>query len=683
MAGEHQKKHAELVKKLQEMEEVYYGPNPEKAAPDAIYDALFIDLQKLEAAHPELISPSSPTQAVGHAQKNRQARSAKKRAPQDNPEDNILFSSVEHKVPMLSIENIYNLAELNEWAEARLTKDLKEVLAEKKLVFTAELKIDGLALSLHYAKGVLRQAVTRGNGILGDDVTTHIRALQNFPQEIPWQESIELRGELCFPIAEFKAYNAYLEQADKPLFANPRNAAASSIRGKSTAEFTERKLAIIIYDWVENPKFNSHFENLQFLKQQGFTISPKLLKSDQLEEITDFYAKIEQQRESLAVGIDGLVVKLDDLALRQFLGTTNKAPRWAKAWKFKEEVAKTLLLDVENSVAKTGKITPVAILQPVQLAGTVVKRATLYNHKNVAELDLYYQDSCFIKKGGDIIPAVIGVDKDHRQAQAKQVLPPSLCPACSSSLVASESGVDLLCLNEACPAKLIGRLTHFVSRDALNIEFLAEKQLELFIEKKFIARLSDIFLLQDHRSELLSLAGYGAKKVENILSGIEKSKACLLSKFIYALGIHSIGKVGALRLSLFFKSWQAFLDAEREDLLQVEEMGEKVSDQVLTWKNNPSNRQDVEAMFSYGLRVLEDKAQELRDFVITGVLSQPRSHYEERLKNAGFILKNDVTRKTAYLLAGENAGSKLEKAERLGVKVIAEQDLEKVLAGFI
>lgn len=818
----------ELRKTLEYHNYKYYIENNPEIS-DLEFDRLMHELERLEAAHPECYDPNSPTQRVG----------------QDLNQE---FMQVEHKYPMLSLGNTYSEEELREF-DSRVRRTAGEV------EYVCELKYDGTSISLTYINGVLTQAVTRGDGVRGDDVTANVRTIRTVPLQLrgDYPEEFEIRGEILMPFSVFNRLNQERAEAGEPLFANPRNAAAGTLKLQNSSLVAKRHLDCYLYYIPgEITPASTHYGNLMKAREWGFYMPPYVELCKSMEEVWAFVGKWDKERVNLPVPIDGIVVKVNDLEKQRLLGYTAKSPRWAIAYKFKAEREETPLISVSYQVGRTGSITPVANLEPVHLAGTTVKRASLHNADIIAELDLHEHDTVYVEKGGEIIPKIVGVDVDRRVTGALPVEFITHCPECGTELVRIEGEANHYCPNEDhCPPQIAGKIEHFVSRRAMDIEGMGEETIDLLLSRQFIRDVGDIYALPQRRDELVGLekiiypesfeltriplgkiiygfeiglknisarnaemlaAHFGSlkalseagpevlaalpwsgseekektvnrvldyfrmpfnevlerlreagevadipldiviyalnipgiglhkadllasvfdyiyelsvaspaqltaiegiseedaaqvvsffkrneklvrklntlnvyrmqeKSVENLIQGIEKSKSAGFAAFLYGLGIRYIGETASRNLAKSFKNIRNLMSADYEQLTEVEDIGGQMANSILKYFAREENRRLVERLLAAGIRAEIEETAGVSDvlqgvvFVITGTLSRPREFFKELILNAGGKVSDAVSAKTAFLLAGENAGSKLKKAEKLGVPVISESE---------
>ncbi|NCE72892.1 NAD-dependent DNA ligase LigA [Odoribacter sp. Z80] len=819
---------AELRKILEYHNYKYYIENAPEIS-DQKFDEWMHELEGLEAAYPELYDPNSPTQRVGQ-------------------DINREFVQVLHKYPMLSLGNTYSEQELREF-DQRVRK-----VAGEGVQYVCELKYDGTSISLTYTNGELTQAVTRGDGVRGDDVTANVRTIRTIPLKLHGDcpSEFEIRGEILMPFSTFNRLNQEKAGAGEPLFANPRNAAAGTLKLQNSAQVAKRQLDCFLYYIPgEATPASTHYGNLMKAKEWGFHIPPYLCLANSFEEVWNFITYWDSERKNLPVPIDGIVIKVNDIEKQHLLGYTAKSPRWAIAFKFKAEQEATPLIDVVYQVGRTGSITPVANLEPVHLAGTTVKRASLHNADIIAALDLHEHDTVYVEKGGEIIPKIVGVNKSRRKPGALPVKFITDCPECGTKLIRIEGEANHYCPNEDhCPPQIAGKIEHFVGRKAMNIEGMGEETIDLLLSKKFIRNVADIYTLPFRREELVglekivypenfemtsiplgkiiyafeiglknisarnaegiaeyfgSLEAYSKatreellrwvdegsanrildyfrlpfnetlirleeagktdniplgdviyalhisgidrhkadllaarfdyiyelsvaspeelvkvegiddveaevitiffaqheklvrklntlsvyrmqeKSVDNLIAGIEKSKSAGFASLLNALGIRYIGETASCNLAKSFRNMHSLMEAGYEQLIEVEDIGEQMANSLLRYFGKEENRQLVKRLMEYGVEAeIEEKAGESDQlsgvvFVITGTLSRPREYFKEMVLNAGGKVSDAVSSKTTYLLAGENAGSKLKKAEKLGTRIISEQEFYKLL----
>lgn len=636
---------------------------------DFEFDQKMRELQDLEAAHPEYFDPHSPTQRVGSdLTKN--------------------FDQVVHKYPMLSLGNTYSKEEVRDFYE-RVGRSLNEPFE-----IVAELKYDGTSISVTYKEGRLSQAVTRGDGVRGDDVTANVKTIRSVPLKLrpgSYPDEFELRGEILLPWSEFDRLNKEREEQEEPLFANPRNAASGTLKLQDPKIVASRKLdAYFYYLLGESLPEESHYENLQEVRSWGFKVSDAMRKCHDLQEIYDFIDYWDVERKNLPVATDGIVLKVNSLRQQRNLGYTAKNPRWAIAYKFQAERAVTTLREVSYQVGRTGAITPVANLDPVLLAGTVVKRASLHNADIIANLDLHIGDQVFVEKGGEIIPKIVGVDVDYRSANpvGEKVQFISHCPECGTALVRPEGEAAHYCPNETgCPPQIKGRIEHFVTRKAMNIN-IGPETIEDLYEKGLVRDIADLYTLR--MEDLLSLERWAEKSARNLLKSLDESKSVPFERVLYGLGIRYVGETVAKRLASVFHSIGQLREASFETLVGVDEIGERIAQSVLYYFKDERNVRIVERLESYGLKmaidesVLANKSDKLKGLtiVISGTFARhSRDEYKAMIEQHGGKNTGSISKKTNYLLAGENMGpAKLEKATALGIKILSEDEFLNLLS---
>ena len=658
-----QRRMDELAGELDRLNYEYYM-NDRSLVSDEEFDAMMRELQDLERQYPELASPLSPTKRVGG-------------------EVNKSFRSVQHRFPMLSLGNTYNIAEIEEF-EARTRKLLDGV----PFTYTCELKYDGVAIGLTYRHGRLVQAVTRGNGTTGDDITTNAKTIPTIPLQLrgDYPDDFEARGEVVYPFDAFNAMNAQREADGDEPFANPRNAASGSLKLQDSAECAKRKLMFCMYfmmapDGVALP--DTHFGRLDYARQMGFKVQPYIKECKDINEIKDFIEYWDHARWELPFGIDGIVIKVNQTPLWDQLGLTAKSPRWAIAFKFKAERVSTHLESISYQVGRTGVITPVANLAPVWLGGTTVKRATLVNADFIAKMDICGDDYLFIEKGGEIIPKVVGVDLEKRQAGAMPIQYIVRCPECGTPLVRVEGEAGHYCPNsDGCHPQIIGRLEHFVSRKAMNIDTLGPERLEMLYEAGLARNVADLYDLR--REQLVGLgtdATIQDKGADNLLAALEASKQVPFERVVFALGIRYVGEVGAKKLARYFKNMDALMAATEEELAQVEDVGEVTAKAVSEWFSDAEHRAIVERLREAGLQfsgqwsVGSGKLEGLT-LVVSGTFQHfSRDEIKADIESHGGKVSGSISGKTSLLVAGEKMGpEKLKKAEKLEVRIISEEE---------
>lgn len=661
-----QKRIAELTDRIHYLNHRYYQDSVSEIS-DMEFDALLRELQDLEKQHPKLAQPDSPTQRVGGAITKE-------------------FRQIRHQYPMLSLGNTYSREELQEFDE-RVRKGLNGEPFE----YVCELKIDGVAISLIYENGVLTQAITRGDGVQGDEVTANARTIKSLPlklQSPDFPERFEVRGEIFMPFKVFDAINAEREDIGEAPLANPRNAASGTMKMQDSSVVAQRKLDCYLYYLLgENLPSQSHEESLHRLKEWGFPVSDTWRKCASVEDIFAFIEHWDKERFHLPMGIDGIVIKVNSLRQQEDLGFTAKIPRWAISYKYKAESATTILESISYQVGRTGAVTPVANLKPVQLAGTKVKRASLHNADEIARLDVRIGDWVFVEKGGEIIPKITGVDLPKRGMFSEPTAFLSHCPACETALVRTEGEAAWYCPNEmGCPPQRKGRMEHFIQRKALNIDGLGAETIDLLFEEKLIADSADLYTLT--YEQLIGLDRFADKSARNLLAGIEKSKSVPFPKVLFGIGIRFVGATVAEKLAEHFGSMDNIAKATHEELTQAPEIGEKIALSVLAFFQDPASVQFVEKLQAAGVQLAMPEGKEAESdalaglsFVISGVFSTfSREELQDKIKANGGKLISSVSAKVNYLVAGENMGpAKLEKATKLGVKILTETEFIEML----
>ena len=669
----------QLRRELHEHNYKYYVLNQPEIS-DYDFDQLMHELQDLEARHPEMADPNSPTQRVGSDLQSE-------------------FRQVVHKYPMLSLANTYSEQDVRDWYES-----VRKGLAGEPFEVCCEMKYDGLSISLTYVDGRLTQAVTRGDGVRGDDVTQNVKTIKSIPLEtrgLPPRE-FEIRGEILMPWASFERLNREREAAEEPLFANPRNAASGTLKSLDSRVVANRQLdAYLYYLLGEELPADGHYENLEAARQWGFKISEGMKKVRTVEEIIDFINYWDTERKNLPVATDGIVLKVNSLRQQRALGFTAKSPRWAIAYKFKAERACTELLEVTYQVGRTGAVTPVANMTPVQLAGTTVRRATLNNEDFIRSFDLHIGDHVYVEKGGEIIPKIVGVDIDQRPIIAQPVQFIRRCPECGTPLVKFGEGnsthpspftlhqasATWYCPNDTgCPPQIKGRIEHFVARKAMNIIGLGPEIIEDYYSRKLIRNIADLYTI-----DVQQINGDGSrnKSAQNIVNSIQKSKEVPFEHVVFALGIRFVGETSARLLARHFKSMDALMAAGLDELQEVEGIGEVMAKSIISYFHNEQNREIVERLRGYGLQFELSQEQTAaqsdklagQSVVISGVFQHhSRDEYKLMIEQNGGKNVGSISSKTSFILAGENMGpSKLQKAEKLGIRIVSEDEFLEML----
>ena len=625
------------------------------------------ELEKLEKENPDLITPDSPTQRVSGQVINK-------------------FSSVTHEVPMLSLSNSYNFDDLIDF-----DKRVKTSLVDEKYGYVCELKFDGLAVSLVYQNNILQKAATRGDGITGDEVTNNIKTIKSIPLFFNSNElkNLEVRGEVFIRKSDFEKINEEQEVRGEKLFANARNTAAGTLKLKNSREVSKRPLNIFLYYLrTSDIKLKSHSENLNLLKSLKFPVNTYWKKAASIEDVKKFCDYIEEIRDTLPYEIDGVVVKVDSLIQQEIIGYTAKSPKWAIAYKFKAKQKVTRIKDITLQVGRIGTITPVAELEPVSLAGSTISRATLHNFEEIERKDIRIGDFVVIEKGGDVIPKVVEVVKDKRPSNLKKFPLPDVCPVCGSLLEKPEKEVAYYCGNYFCPAQVQGRIEHFVHRDAMDIQGLGESIIDIFLNKGFIKNISDIYELKNRKHELTTLERFGQKSIDNLLSAVETSKEKPFDKVLFAIGIRHIGERTAKILANHFGNIEKLSNATEEEIDAVYEIGPAIAKSVVSFFRDSKSIKLIDKLKTAGLNFEKKSSGSQKEkpefkgktFVLTGTLEKyPRNKATELIENYGGRITSSVSKKTDYVLAGEDPGSKLAKAKSLGVKIISEDDFEKMI----
>lgn len=655
----------------------YYYMLDDPKISDYDFDQLLQRLIDLERQYPEYVRPDSPTQRVGGTVTKQ-------------------FESVAHIYPMLSLGNTYSEGDLQEF-DTRV-RDLLNGPVE----YVCELKYDGVAISLIYEHGILARAVTRGDGTRGDVVTANVKTIGSVPLSLTgdYPDLLEARGEIIMPFDSFNALNAEREEIREQPFANPRNAASGSLKLQNSAEVAKRGLSFKLYYALgENLPEDNHYARLRKLHEWGFRFPDVMNKVDGLTGVLEFIRTWDDQRKNLPYPIDGIVIKVNDFAQQQQVGTTAKSPRWAIAYKFKAERVSTPLLSVDFQVGRTGIITPVANLKPVSLAGTVVKRATLNNRDFIADMDIREGDFLFVEKGGEIIPKIVGVDVEHREPEAKPIAFVTVCPVCGTPLQQNEGEAGVFCPNELhCAPQIRGRLEHFISRKAMNIDSLGEGKIEVLHAQGLVRNAADLYdltydslfglekVIEDDNGKSKTLS-FKEKTTQNILNGIEQSKSVPFERVLYALGIRFVGEVTAKKLARRFKNIDAMASASQEELIEVEDVGERVAESVIQYFNNTENLEMVMRLRAAGLQMeVGEEPQAASDklagknIIVSGIFSVPRDELKQLIEQHGGKNVSSISKNTTYVLAGDKMGpEKRKKAESLGIRIISEAEFREMI----
>ncbi len=643
---------------------------------DAEYDRLLNELRRLEAEHPELITSDSPTQRVGAE-------------PLDE------FEKVIHPIPMTSLGNAFNDEDMHNWL-ARVGRFLPEGTTVDDLEFVVEPKIDGLAVALTYENGLLVQGATRGNGVEGENITANVRTINNVPLRIPTQPDgppaptrLEVRGEVYMPVADFEAFNRRQLEQEAKVFANPRNAAAGSLRQLDSKITARRPLAIFCYaiGYVEGADIATQKEALDYLQKMGFPVNPDILHTGNFQAVLDYIHQWMERRDDLGYDADGAVIKINDFALQRQLGVVGNAPRWAIACKFPAREATTQLLEIKTNVGRTGQITPYANLDPVNIGGVTVRQASLHNFDDLAKKDIREGDTVVVKRAGDVIPQVVKPILDLRPSDSRPYEPPDHCPACGQPATHLGDDVALFCVNAACPAQLVRQVEYFVSRSAMDIDGFGIKVGEQLAQEGLIKDIADIYFLT--RDQLLGLEGFAEKKADNLLSAIEASKQQPFERVLIGLGIRYVGSMVARLIIDAFPSMDAVRQAGVEELEAIDGVGPRIAESMVEWFKRPDNQALVEKLQRAGVRleatepeVKSEVSQALAEktFVLTGTLpSWTRDEARAFIEQHGGKVTGSVSKKTNYLIVGANPGSKLAKAESLGVTILDENGLKQLV----
>jgi len=664
-----EKKIEALREAIRHHEYLYYVLDDPKIM-DAEFDQFMIELKKIESEHPDLITPDSPTQRVG-----------------GKPREG--FLKAPHSSPMLSLDNTYSEDELRNWE-----RRVRELSGREDIDYVCELKLDGMSLALHYESGKLVRGITRGDGTIGEDVTLNVRTVRSIPLSIPLDKlkkagipaDFEVRGEMLMPIAAFRKMNEEREQKGLSVFANPRNATAGTVRQLEPSITAQRRLDYFAYALLKDGRtyFDRHSRTLDALDAAGFKVNKTRKLAKTFEQIWSFIEQEEPKREKLPYEIDGIVIKVDRTALQAELGYTGKAPRWAIAYKYAARGGITKIEDILVQVGRTGKLTPVAALKPVPIGGTTVSRATLHNMDEIDRLGVKIGDWVEVERGGDVIPKVTRVIEDENHPRGhKSFHMPERCPVCGGHVVRTEGEADHRCVNANCPAKLRETILHFASRGVMNIDGLGDALVTQLTDRKLVKNVADIYRLT--KADLLSLERMGDKSAQNVLDEIEGSKKLPLERVIYGLGIRFVGERTAQFLAEHFGSMDALMEASEEELQEVNEVGPRIAESIVEFFQEPKNRALVKQLQDLGLRLTGTRKQRGtkltgKTFVLTGTLPHlTREEAKKMIEDAGGRVSGSVSKKTDFVVAGDDAGSKLDKAKELGVKVIEEREMQELL----
>ena len=636
----------------------YIENNPEIS--DYEFDKLLKELEEFESKFPDLITPDSPTQRVG-----------------EKPLEE--FKTVEHKVPMLSLANTYTYDELRDFDE-RVKKHVENV------EYVVEPKIDGAGVALLYENGIFIRGATRGDGFRGDDITQNLKTIHSIPLKINEKilKNVEVRGEVYMPIDGFKKYNKKQEKEGGIIFANPRNAAAGSLRQLDSKIVSERPLDIFIYVISFSDKdLKTHKKSIEVLKKAGFRTNPLTKKVENIEEAINHCKELEKKRENLNYEVDGAVIKVNSLKKQKILGSTSKNPRWAISYKFAAKQSTTTLIDITIQVGRTGALTPVAILEPVEVGGVTVSRATLHNFDEIKRKDIRIGDSVLVERSGDVIPQVVKSIKNKRTGKEKRKKIPKKCPVCGSEILKTEGEVAVRCPNKLCPARLKWRVKYFASRDAMDIDHLGESTIDKLIEKGFIDNIADLYSIK--LENILELEGFKDKSAQNLIESIEKSKKQDLSRLFYGLGIRFVGKYASQLLASKYNSIDKLSNATAEELKEIDGLGEKTAEAIVTFFSTQENLLLIKRLEKIGIKTKEKKKEGLlfegKKFVFTGALTKlSRPDASDLIKKKGGIVSSSISKNIDYVIVGENPGSKFEKAKKLNLKMIDENEFNELVS---
>lgn len=649
----------ELIKLIEKANYDYYTlDNP--TVTDREYDNWMSELLDIEERHPEIKRKDSPSEKIGGEVISE-------------------FKKVEHKIGMFSISDVFNESEIVAFDE-RIRKEFPNPS------YVCELKIDGLAVSLQYEKGILKRAATRGNGLVGEDITHNVKTIGTIPLRLNKPVDIEVRGEIYMPLKAFNELNEKRLKNGEPIFQNPRNAAAGSIRQLDSSVAKARKLDAFLYHVPETDK-KTHYEALMELKELGFIVNPNIRLVKNIDEILDYINEWTARRGELPYDIDGIVIKVNDIHMQRELGFTAKYPRWVIAYKFPAEDVKTRLTDIVCTVGRTGQITPNAVFDPVKVMGSTIRRATLHNGDYINSKNLKIGDNIFVHKAGDVIPEVVGPCLEDRTGNEREFVMPDKCPICGASLVLTESGIDLKCPNDLCPARNIESLIHFCDRKAMNIEGLGERIIEDFYNMKFITSIIDIYNIKDRKEELIELEGFGDKSVNKLLDNIEKSKQNSLEKLLFAIGISGIGEKNAKILAKKFMNIDNLMNASLEDLTNISDVGPILANSIYNFFRNEDNIKLINDLKNIGMnmnylgaQIKENEELLNKRIVVTGTLKKyTRDEIQNLIELNGGLWSTSVTKKTYAVIVGENPGSKYDKAKELNIPIWTEEDFDKVI----
>ncbi|MBF0714242.1 NAD-dependent DNA ligase LigA [Gemella sp. GH3] len=651
-----------LVELLNKYSYQYYVENNPEIS-DTQYDLLYKKLENLENNYPDYILKNSPTQRVG---------------------DKVLseFLKVEHKTPMLSLSNTFSIDDLIEF-DNRIKRLLNTT---EDIEYVCELKIDGLAVSLTYENGELISGATRGDGVIGEDITENLKTIISIPKQLTEQVNIEVRGEVYMPKKSFYLINEQRSKNNEQLFANPRNAAAGSIRQLDSKITASRKLSAFIYTIANNSKENSQINSLNKIKELGLPVNNHFKLCKNIEEVTNYIKYWENSKQDLSYDIDGIVIKVNNKNFQEQLGFTQKSPKWATSYKFAEEEVATKIIDIELSVGRTGVVTPVANLEPIKISGSTISKASLHNKDIIDELDIHIGDTVVVKKAGEIIPQVIKVIPELRNTNSTKYSFPKHCPSCDSILISNEDNPFIRCTNASCPEQNIKKIIYFASRDAMNIDGLGDKVIIQLFSNNIINNVIDLYNLD--KEKLLDLERMGEKSVNNLLNSIEKSKKTELDKVIYSLGILNIGKKASIILAKKYKSLTKFLEANYEELIELDDIGDISAKAIIDYLKVQENINLINSLISIGINptykesILKENIFSNKTVVLTGKLTElTRNEAKKYLETFNAKITNSVTKNTDYLICGEKAGSKLKKAQNLNIPILFENQFIDIIKG--
>ena len=650
----------ELRKLLKQYSYEYYTLD-KPTIPDNEYDQLFRELEDLEAKHPELFDPDSPTQRVGGTVLSE-------------------FTKITHDKPMLSLGDVFSYDELRQWA-----KKITDIYP--KVEFCVEYKIDGLAMCLVYEDGLFKQAVTRGDGVVGEDVTNNVKTILSIPMSIPYKQRYDIRGEVYMPKTSFERLNRQRRQDGEEEFANPRNAAAGSIRQLDSKICASRGLDGFWYHVPDDVNSDTHYDSLMYARKLGFVVNDTIRLYDNIEDVINYIDETAKIRHSLGYEIDGMVIKVNSYKLQKELGFTSRIPKWAIAYKFPAEEVRTKVEDIFITVGRTGKCTPNAKLTPVRIAGTTVSFATLHNEDNISDKDIRIGDTVIVRKAGDIIPEVVRSIKENRDGSQVKFKFPTKCPVCGGKLYRFEDEAAHFCINTECKARLVYSISHFAERNAMNIDGLGERKSEVFIENGLIQSFEDIYKLHNKKDEILNIEKFGLKSYDNLIEAIENSKNNSVERLLNGLGIRQVGEKASKVLAAHYKNLDNLMNASFDDLSSIKDVGPVTAQYIRDFFDEKNNKEMIEQLRLFGVNfeyidtsIENDSVFNGKTVVLTGTLTKySRNEATALLENMGAHVSGSVSKKTDYVVYGVDAGSKLTKAQELGVKTLSEEEFEKLL----